>query len=295
MRVTQNMLAEGFMRNLSQNLRRLGDKQDMLSSTKKIRKPSDDPVGAALAIRLRRQLSEIEQYKSNARDALTWLKNSETSLTNSGNILHRIKELTIQAANGTMTKEDRTKVLNEVQELKEQLLHEVNSSYVDNYLYSGFSTDNPPFVKNDDGKIISNSDINIGTIEYNLGKSQSISINLIGTEVFEGIFENIEELETALENNETDKISDEILGKISGDLNQILKYRAQIGARTNRLEATIDRLDYNRVDYIDLLSQTVDVDIAEVIMELKMEESVYRASLAVGARIIQPTLTDFLR
>lgn len=75
----------------------------------------------------------------------------------------------------------------------------------------------------------------------------------------------------------------------------MLKYRSQIGARTNRLEATVSRLEANEVDYKAQLSSVEDVDLAQAITDLKMEESVYRAALAVGARIIQPTLVDFLR
>lgn len=402
MRVTQSMMNENLMRNLNRNLRRLADKNDMMSSTKKIRRPSDDPVGAAMALRLRRQISAIEQYKSNAEDALTWMKNTETALGNTGEIMHRLRDLTIQAANGTMTLEDREKVLHEVQELKEQIFQEANSTSVDRYLFSGYNTDKPPFVKDADGKIIPNPDmtklnsaigendiglkahhieingldnkvepgkyvieisnydgitadvtiklddgtpivsenINInenqvikgaagskweewefnfnledseleldgktfpisismeltpGSMEYNLGKSESIPVNLIGPDVFADIFKTVEDLEKALENDDQEALSGDLIERIKDDTNTILMYRSQIGARTNRLEATVNRLDANYVDYRDLLSNTEDVDMARIITELKMEESIYRAALATGARIIQPNLMDFMR
>lgn len=402
MRVTQSMMNENLMRNLNRNLRRLADKNDMMSSTKKIRRPSDDPVGAAMALRLRRQISAIEQYKSNAEDALTWMKNTETALGNTGEIMHRLRDLTIQAANGTMTLEDREKVLHEVQELKEQIFQEANSTSVDRYLFSGYNTDKPPFVKDADGKIIPNPDmtklnsaigendiglkahhieingldnkvepgkyvieisnydgitadvtiklddgtpivsenINInenqvikgaagseweewefnfnledseleldgktfpisismeltpGSMEYNLGKSESIPVNLIGPDVFADIFKTVEDLEKALENDDQEALSGDLIEGIKDDTNTILMYRSQIGARTNRLEATVNRLDANYVDYRDLLSNTEDVDMARIITELKMEESIYRAALATGARIIQPNLMDFMR
>jgi flagellar hook-associated protein 3 FlgL len=296
MRITQSMINENFTRNLMQNLKRLGDINDMISSRKRIRRPSDDPVGAAMALKLRRQLAAIEQYNNNAQDALTWMKNTETALANTGEILNRLNELTVQAANGPLTDDDRQKILYEVRELKDQILKEANSTSIDRYLFGGYSTNKPPFSKDDNtGEIKVNTETVDGVIEYNLGHSERMPINLIGSEVFEDIFVAVEKLEGALEANDSDAISGQVLGDIKNAMSTVLKYRAQIGARSNRLEATVLRLDANEVDYLELLSNTEDIDLARMITELKMEESVYRASLSVGARIIQPSLVDFLR
>lgn len=78
-------------------------------------------------------------------------------------------------------------------------------------------------------------------------------------------------------------------------MENLLRWRAEAGARTNRLELVRDRLKHNQVDLEKLATEIEGIDIAEVIMKLKMEENVYRAALSVGARIIQPTLVDFLR
>lgn len=487
MRVTQNMIAESFMRNMYQNLSRLGDKNDRISSQRKIRRPSDDPVGTALAMRLRRQLAAMDQYKSNAEDAITWLKDTESALTNTGDIIHRLSDLTIQAANGTLTSEDREKILHEVKELKEQLLQEANSTHVDRYLFSGYHVDEQPFVKDDDGKIVPNPkiqkpndvrilsangkaivdesqfvideieglkpgkyklevegvqnftvtkevtvdgekkeediefgevkiakekanpdkttvtlknddveisfelkdlnnggsdktitfmvnetgivedeladsvkvisgkldpekytiaigdqtqdtginagteititseddnakindnsklaltfkkgiDINAGNetifeitpgdMDYHLGRNDLMTVNLQGREIFEDVFENVQALEDALEKDESSNLSGDVLANIKGSLNHVLKYRSQVGARSKRLEMTVNKMESSYVDYTDLLSKTEDLDMAKAATELKMEESVYRAALAVGARIIQPNLADFLR
>ncbi len=295
MRVTQSMISENFTRNLMQNLKRLSDVNDKILSEKNIRRPSDDPVGAAMAIKLRRQIAAIQQYNSNAQDALTWMKDTETALTNTGDILQRLDELTVQATNGTLTPDDREKILYEVKELKEQLFQEANSKSLDRYLFGGYSTDKPPFIKNDDGEIEKNPDTFNGAIEYDLGQSERISINLTGRDVFSDIFEAVKNLETAIEADDTEALSGQVLADIKNATSTVLKYRAQIGARSNRLEATLLRLDANEVDYKAQLSNIEDIDLARMITDLKMEESVYRASLSVGARIIQPSLVDFLR
>ncbi|AEE91007.1 Flagellar hook-associated protein 3 [Tepidanaerobacter acetatoxydans Re1] len=296
MRVTQSMISENFTRNLMQNLKRLSDVTDKILSEKNIRRPSDDPVGVAMAIKLRRQIAAIQQYNSNAQDALTWMKDTETALTNTGDVLQRLDELTVQVANGTLTPDDREKILYEVKELKDQLFQEANSTSLDRYLFGGYSTNKPPFIKNDiTGEIEKNPDTFNGAIEYDLGQSERISINLTGYDVFSDIFKAVENLETAIEADDTEALSGQVLADIKNATSTVLKYRAQIGARSNRLEATVLRLDANEVDYKAQLSNIEDIDLAQMITDLKMEESVYRASLSVGARIIQPSLVDFLR
>lgn len=85
------------------------------------------------------------------------------------------------------------------------------------------------------------------------------------------------------------------IGTIDAHLENTLAVRADIGGRINRMELVQKRLENAEVSLTKLLSNTQDVDIAETIMNLKNEENVYNASLAGGARIIQPTLVDFLR
>ena len=75
----------------------------------------------------------------------------------------------------------------------------------------------------------------------------------------------------------------------------VLGWTADIGGRTNRVDMLKTRYDTDFVNYTQMLSDAEDIDYAEVIMNFKMAESVYRAALASGASIIQPTLMDFLR
>ncbi len=85
------------------------------------------------------------------------------------------------------------------------------------------------------------------------------------------------------------------LNRLDIHFNNINAVRAEIGVKTNRLELTLNRIEDDTLNLKELLSKNEDADIAEVIMNLKMQENVYQASLSGGAKIIQPTLMDFLR
>ena len=86
-----------------------------------------------------------------------------------------------------------------------------------------------------------------------------------------------------------------MLGAIDKSLDNVLKVRADIGARLNRLELTLNRLEDDEVNFTKLLSINEDIDVSEVIINLNNEMNVYNASLSGGAKVIMPTLLDFLR
>jgi flagellar hook-associated protein 3 FlgL len=86
-----------------------------------------------------------------------------------------------------------------------------------------------------------------------------------------------------------------LLGDIDLEMGNLLRVRSGVGARMNRLELTTNRLDDDYVGFTKLMSQNEDVDMAEAIMNLKSEEAVYQASLSTGAKVIQPSLVDYIR
>ncbi|HYF84385.1 MAG TPA: flagellar hook-associated protein FlgL [Clostridia bacterium] len=102
------------------------------------------------------------------------------------------------------------------------------------------------------------------------------------------------QLITDLTANNTPGISNAI-SRIENQASNINAIRAEIGVKSNRVELTTNRILDDTLNLKGLLSKNEDADMAEVIMNIKMEENVYQASLSTGARIIQPSLIDFLR
>ncbi|NLW90814.1 MAG: flagellar hook-associated protein FlgL [Syntrophomonadaceae bacterium] len=108
-----------------------------------------------------------------------------------------------------------------------------------------------------------------------------------------GLFGYLNELCGTIESGKIPQVGNMLKG-IDDRLQELLYHRSTIGARVNRLELQQSRLQNAETTLTDLLAKNEDTDEARVIMELKMQENVYQASLAVGARIIQPTLIDYL-
>ncbi|MCK9445098.1 MAG: flagellar hook-associated protein FlgL [Tissierellaceae bacterium] len=316
MRITNNMLISNMTYNLNGTLQRLEKLQYESSVGKKFRVPSDDPIGASKSLKFNTDISKVEQYLRNAKDAGSWLKETESALKEITEVLHRANVLTVQAANGP-NEEELDKIKDEISELKGHLIQISNSTYAGRSLFTGFETDKQLLDENGDYEIgIENEEVFV----YNVGVAERVIVNTLGNKVFgkADYDENSNEItnpsytddvssgETpyliaifsqlgkALEDKDGDKIQ-EALGNIKSSMDQVLSVTSEIGARANRLELTENKLEDQLISLSELLSFNEDVSLPEALMRLAIEENVYRASLGVGARIIQPSLMDFLR
>lgn len=311
------MLISNMTYNLNKTLQRLEKLQYESSVGKKFRVPSDDPIGASKSLKFNTDISKVEQYIRNVKDAKAWLSETESVLNEINEVLHRANVLTVQAANGT-NEEDLTKIKDEIKELREHLIQLANSTYAGRSLFTGFKTDEK--LLKEDGTYnvyIKNDEVFV----YNVGIAEKVAINTLGNKVFgkatydagsneitggPGYTDKINkdtdmpyliavfrQLEKALEDKDQDKIQN-ALTNIKESMNQVLSVTSEIGARINRLNLTENKLEDQLLTLKELLSYNEDVSLPDALMRLAIEENVYRASLGVSARIIQPSLMDFL-
>lgn len=127
----------------------------------------------------------------------------------------------------------------------------------------------------------------------NSGVSPKLSVDIIkATE--STLIKEFNDFFAALQAGDQSGIQD-FLSKVDSQLNNTLSLQADIGARVNRLELITNRIAENSITYTRQLSNAQDADMAQVIMQLQNAENVYNASLSTGAKVIQPSLVDFLR
>jgi flagellar hook-associated protein 3 FlgL len=294
MRVTQGMLSNNMLRNLNQSYSKLNDYQNQVSTGKKITRPSDNPTVAVQAMSYRTNLTEIEQFKTNFSKAYSSIDNADTALDDATQALQRIRELTVQASNDTNNTEDRHAIQNEINELKEHLMGIANTKVEDNYIFNGGNTKNAPVV------VVNGKTINTGTegeaITIELSKGVSMPVSIKGSDVFSTtFFENIEELQEKLKTGSSGEELQTYLSKLDANMSAVSTARSQLGAKYNRIEVMEARTDEQEITFKRLLSDTEDVEFEKALIDLQAQTSVHQAALAVGSKIIQPTLMDFLR
>lgn len=301
------MLINNMTYNLNSSMKRMEMLQYQTATGKKFRLPSDDPIGASKSLKFNTDISKIEQYQRNAKDAGSWMKETEAALVELNKVLKRAHDLTIQAANDT-NGEERDKIQAEIEELKGHIIQIGNTTYAGRSIFTGYKTDKDLLDK--DGNY--NVDVTNGeTFVYNVGVAETVSVNTLGNRIFgrgdtpdytgnvaEGetpyLIEMFTKLENALESSNQEDLQT-LLTDIDGAMNNILSVTAEIGAKTNRLEMTSSKLESQALNLEELLSFNEDISITEAYMKLSIERNVYTAGLSVGAKIIQPSLVDFLR
>ncbi len=95
-------------------------------------------------------------------------------------------------------------------------------------------------------------------------------------------------------NTGDDPVIQTSLEKMDLHLDRVISVMGEMGGKTNRIEFIKSRVEENEITFTALLSKVQDVDMAEAIMYFKNLENIYRASLSVGSKVIQPSLVDFI-
>ena len=130
MRITNNMIMKNTKLNINSNKQNVNTLNNQMSSQKKIDKPSQDPVIAIRALRLRSSLSQINQYyEKNIPDAQSWMEVTETALSNMRKVLTDIHTQCVNGATDTLAEDDRDTILNQIQALADQVYAEGNADY----------------------------------------------------------------------------------------------------------------------------------------------------------------------
>ncbi|HHY44752.1 MAG TPA: hypothetical protein GX512_03475 [Firmicutes bacterium] len=271
MRLTDVSIERNFLYNVGFSERRLQKLQDQASSGKIFSRPQDDPLGVQRSILLRHQLAETTQYLRNLDRARSWMEHVEVGLGQVTAALERVYELAISAATDTTPKDAREAVAMEIEEIMDEI-------------------ESIKALKIEDKQVL------VGDIPtWNVGDGVSVTAD-DQESLFTGIATHLQALVDALRADPPDAGAVKAtIDPISQDLEAVLSARAKNGARIHRLDALESKLQGLDIEFKRLLSNVEDVDLTEVLVKLKSAEASYQAALGAGARLIQPTLLDYLR
>ncbi|RIU94500.1 flagellar hook-associated protein FlgL [Oceanobacillus picturae] len=290
MRITQGMLSNNMLRNLTSSYSKMDTLMDQVSTGKKINRPSDDPVIAMKGMGYRTELKQIEQYKRNTSEVHNWMDNTDSALDKATQTMQKLRELAVQASNDTYDASERENIMNEVTQLKEHMMDIANTSVNGKYIFNGTDTETPPV--NEDGEFDPSS---TSPVLIDVAGGTKLQANVNPEDVFgNDLFANIDSFIADLESNDQEAIEGNI-SSLQGGIDNIINARADLGARMNRLELVENRLSEQEIVATQTMAENEDVDYEKAITELITQESLHRAALSAGSKIIQPSLIDFLR
>lgn len=183
MRLSTSQLALQGVNNILSQQASLSKTQAQLASGRQILTPSDDPAGASRILELEKAINTVERYNRNADQAETRLGLSENILNEFGNTLQRVRELSVQAANGSQDRETRAYIASELRQAQDQLVQLANTDDGNGeFLFAGSETRTQPFTKTAGGKVIYNGDQ--GQREVRIGPSRTLPVDSSGFDAF---------------------------------------------------------------------------------------------------------------
>lgn len=294
MRVTQNMLAKNTLTQIQKSYQRLDTQYSQLNSGKKITRASQDPVVAVKGMYYRTDLIETEQFQRNLSELQAWNESSEAALEQTRNNIHRANELLLAGKNDTMTQLDREAIAKELGQIINDIADAANTRVAGKYIFNGTAINVPPVNGATSPPTVS---IDTDGMLMEVSKSILFRANIKAENVFTpDLFKNLTDLKTEFEKPApSHTVLNTLMVSLNTDMNNVLKETSELGARAQRIDLIQTRLGSQEITGKKIMSENEDVDMEKVITDLKMQESVHRSALSVGARLIQPTILDFLR
>lgn len=290
-RITDQALVRSAQGNLQLSKGALAVAQERASTLSAISKPSDDPRGAATSMELRSALSANAQHGRNADNAEGWLVTIDSAVARSTELVGRARVLLLQGSNdGSMSPEAREAVAAELEGLADSLLKQANASYLGRNVFAGTSDAGVAFAADFSYTGGGNA------VNRQIGEGISVRIDADGAAIFgegdDSVFALLGSLADDLRagTSVSSRIS-EFDTKTAG----IVAASADVGSRHSLVLRSQEELMSRNIELETRRAGVEELDLAETILDLQMQESAYQRALAVTARALPATLLDYLR
>lgn len=307
MNISTSLLFDRATESMGTLQSKLATTQAQLAASKQILSPSDSPDQAAAIQRLRGEIDKQANHKANLQVALRHYSVEETALKSSSDILIRIKELAIQAANDTLGSDGRKAIATEMKALRDQLLSLGNTrDDSGNYIFSGTRVNTQAFSTDAKGKVTYQGDQTQTRIPA--GIERTVAFTRSGTDVFNrvvrndaqghpqsvGFFDALDQMIDAVQNSDTTGVQQGIsdVDQMQGNLTLSL---AQSGSDQNIVQSQMDVLDETSLRLKSSLSDVEDLDYASAVTKMNKEMMALQAAMGSFSKISSLTLFDYIR
>jgi flagellar hook-associated protein 3 FlgL len=301
-RITPAMVTSSTLNDLTSSLAALERTTDELSSGRTILEPSDNPYGASRVIDLNSQLEGLSAYESDAQDGISWENTASSAMSNMNAIAQRVRELVVQAANGTNNQSDLNTIALEVEQLTESVKQDADTQYAGQYVFAGTATTTAPYEQGPNDEYKGNAE----TVSRAVGPGASVTITtnistLLGNGEAAEDGKLLDTLRTIAQHLRGGTAEDkEALGttdltNLDTNLETLSQLQAVSGSAIDQLRVALTRNEDLQTSITESLSNTEDTNIAATSIAYANEQAAYEAALRAGATIVQESLLNFLQ
>ena len=311
-RITQRSIQESTLANLQRNLAGMATLQEQLSSQKRINRPSDDPTGTVSALTLRADLRSTEQHRRNADDGNAWLTTTDSTLATVTTQLNRARVLAVHALNtGASGAEGGAADAVEIEGIRDSVLGLSNTEYLGRSIFAGTAAgsayEKTPGTPN---AYAWKGHTTTGTatggavaVERKVAADATVRVDTDGRTVFGdgdgSVFALLDKISTLARTASSDPIARDglstALDELDARMATVRAAQADVGARQNRVEFAQAQADDRKISLNTSLSEVESIDLPATIVQLQSQQVAYQAALGATAKVLQPSLMDFLR
>lgn len=294
-RTTNVALNNTVLRDNQRTLARLGTYQEQLSSGKRINRVSDDPVQARTALRYRAESVQIDKYIDNIAKGGAFMDAADSAFSEMGKVLDEAKKLAVQGANASQDASSRKALATSVDSLLSRLVDLANTVHDGRYIFAGTDTLTQPFNRSADGASVE-YDGNLDSFSVQVGPASTVVVNQDGHTLFQGavdVFKTLGEMRDALAANDGQEVAT-LVADVDTASSHVNDLQGAMGGRQKRLELANNQLASAKTNLSELISKAEDVDYTKTISDFQMAQTALQAGLQAGAKVIRPTLLDYL-
>lgn len=295
MRITEQGRIANQISYMASASERMDKIQQQLATQKKFSQPSDDPGAAAAAITYRSSIDFEAQMRRNMDDAKAFLDITDATLGGATEALQRARELAVQAANGTLGSSDKVAIAQEINQIISSLAQVANTNFAGVYIFSGQKSQTAAYQVTGDPPAAVAFQGDTGTRLHRISAQDVVPVNVAGSTAFGSVFTDLIALRDNLNAGAPSTTISPAIGQIDAALDRILSTRADVGARSNRLDAASNRSLDSDTALQQLRSSVEDVDMTQAIVQLQAQQNSLQAALGAIAGSIKTNLLEYLR
>ena len=288
MRITNLMIQKNLMSDLRNRMRSISKASTQATTGHRINTVSDDPVDASQIMRMQNQIHDIQQFQRNGTYATTKLSVEDTAISSLCATITTAKGLAMGTTAADPNDPSRKSALAQAQTLKDQLVALGNTKIGDQYIFGGDYSTTPPFQSN--GTFVGNT----GTQQVEITSGVTLPMTHSGQPLFTDAIASINNLITSLQSGTPDQVSASVAG-LEGAMQTALQTQSDVGARMQDVKTAGTQLATQSSALLDLRDTLMNVDPAQAIVSLQQEQGALAQAYAVVGRVMQVSLTDYLK
>ncbi|MCI1920811.1 MAG: flagellar hook-associated protein FlgL [Liquorilactobacillus nagelii] len=306
MRIADSTMYDGFLTSYETSTAKMQKTLTQLSSQKQLTEASDDPLKASKIINLNTSIDQNAMYGNTIQDGVSWDQMQDSALSSISDVMLRMRDLIQSSANGTNGSDVNSANKVEIEQDMGQIVDTLNTKYGNKYIFAGENTTTKPFelAKNAAGDVtgLKYNGTN-GNLSRQIADNVSVDLFADGSKFVANsntgaqaasLGDYFNNVVTALNSDNKDQLGGALLSDTDAYRDNFVNIRTQIGALTNRLQSALSRNQSQATNLKESLSNEQDVDVATAYSKFQKEKLTYNATLAMGTKIMQTTILDYM-